>query len=343
MARLSVIVPIYNASKYLDKCIRSIVNQTFQDIEIILINDGSIDNSLSICSKYAEKDDRIKIINQDNKGVSVARNKGIEISTSQYITFIDPDDDIDIEMYKDMLNNIVENDCDVCLCNYMYKNRSKEKEIKLPFKEGKYEYNSIKKIIISMLGGSELDDEPIMGSVWRGIYKKDIIQKHLITFPINIRPMQDLVFIVEYLSVCKTLYINENSYYNYYIHANSAITGYKKGLWNNNKRVYDLLESIAIKNNIEVDKKQNLKNRLINMALGSISNEAHIDNRNKLKDKLNNISLILKDEKVKNSIGLVNSQKLKLRKKIILLCIKMKLSLPLYIYYFFIQRIKMNY
>ena len=96
--KISVIVPVYNSEKYIEKCIESIINQTYRNIEIIFINDGSTDESLNIIHKYKKLDNRIKVINQSNSGVSAARNKGIKNSIGDYITFVDSDDHIDSKM-----------------------------------------------------------------------------------------------------------------------------------------------------------------------------------------------------------------------------------------------------
>ena len=93
--KISVIVPIYNVEKYIDRCIKSIVNQTYKNLEIILINDGSLDKSGQICDTWESKDNRIKVIHQMNSGVSVARNTGLENATGEYVTFVDSDDYIE--------------------------------------------------------------------------------------------------------------------------------------------------------------------------------------------------------------------------------------------------------
>ena len=93
--KVSIVVPVYNVEKYLDRCIKSILNQKYQDMEIILINDGSTDNSLAICEKYREQDSRIIIINKANQGLSAARNDGVAAASGEYIMFIDSDDYID--------------------------------------------------------------------------------------------------------------------------------------------------------------------------------------------------------------------------------------------------------
>lgn len=107
---ISVIVPIFNISKYLDKCIESILNQSYSDLEIILVDDGSSDNSGSICDYYATMDKRIRVIHKENGGLVSARKAGLEIATGEYIAFIDGDDWIDAEMYSEMLELCIKND-----------------------------------------------------------------------------------------------------------------------------------------------------------------------------------------------------------------------------------------
>ena len=105
MKKISIIIPVYNSEKYLSKCIDSILNQTYKDFELLLINDGSKDNSLSIMKEYSLKDNRIKVIDQKNMGVAKTRNKGIELATGEYITFIDNDDTIQIDYLEKFLSN----------------------------------------------------------------------------------------------------------------------------------------------------------------------------------------------------------------------------------------------
>ncbi len=117
---ISVIVPVYNVEKYLDKCIKSIVNQTYQNLEIILIDDGSTDESAKICDLWAEKDERITVIHKANGGVSSARNMGLEHASGDYIGFIDSDDFIENDFYELLLNNMNEYNADVSRCIYRY-------------------------------------------------------------------------------------------------------------------------------------------------------------------------------------------------------------------------------
>lgn len=111
---VSVVVPIYNVEQFLPNCLESIINQTYDDLEIILINDGSTDGSLDICNKYASDDKRVRVVSQNNGGLSAARNTGIEISTGEYITFIDSDDEIELDMIEYLMRLIDDAEISVC-------------------------------------------------------------------------------------------------------------------------------------------------------------------------------------------------------------------------------------
>ena len=120
MDKISVIVPVYNVEKYLDKCVESIVNQTYKNLEIILVDDGSTDSCPEICDEWAKKDNRIKVIHKPNGGLSSARNAGMDSMTGSYIQFVDSDDYIKSNMIEVMYGNIIKGDYDVCVCNYSF-------------------------------------------------------------------------------------------------------------------------------------------------------------------------------------------------------------------------------
>src|SRR5699024_165398 len=103
MLKLSIIVPIYNSEKRLGRCLNSIINQSYKNIEIILVNDGSTDTSLEICNEFKKKDSRVKVINKENEGVALARNDGLLVATGDYIAFVDSDDYLDLTMYENLL------------------------------------------------------------------------------------------------------------------------------------------------------------------------------------------------------------------------------------------------
>ena len=128
MTKLSIIVPVYNVEDYLNRCIDSILSQTFTDFELILINDGSVDNSKNICEYYANKDSRVKVIHKENGGQSTARNIGLDIASGMYVGFVDSDDWITLDMYEYLINTIEETQSDVVTIELL----STKEDIQLP-------------------------------------------------------------------------------------------------------------------------------------------------------------------------------------------------------------------
>lgn len=117
---ISVIIPVYNVEKYLHRCLDSVIAQTYQNIEIICVDDGSIDESGRICDKYAVRDAHIKVIHQENQGLSAARNRGLDAAEGEYIAFVDSDDYILEDMYKKMLDKLLNYNVDLCVCQWQY-------------------------------------------------------------------------------------------------------------------------------------------------------------------------------------------------------------------------------
>ena len=114
--KISIIIPVYNVEKYLDRCIDSIINQSLKDIEIILVDDGSPDNCPQLCDEWAKKDSRIKVIHKENAGLGMARNTGMQHATGEYIAFIDSDDYVDLDMYAKLLEKAELHNADIVYC-----------------------------------------------------------------------------------------------------------------------------------------------------------------------------------------------------------------------------------
>jgi len=132
--KISVIIPVYNTSKYLENCLESLINQTLRDIEIICIDDGSTDNSIDILKEFAIKDNRIKILTQKNQGQSIARNAGIRVAKGEYIGFIDSDDWADVQMFEKLYNNAKTYDSDISMCSItVYDEKTQQYSVSNPY------------------------------------------------------------------------------------------------------------------------------------------------------------------------------------------------------------------
>ena len=195
-SKISVIVPIYNTAKYLENCLDSIVNQTLRELEIILVDDGSTDESGKIADTYAKKDQRIKVIHQKNAGQSAARNRGIKESTGDYLSFVDSDDQIEPVFYSTLLK-LYKDNTSVAVCGHQYrrlKDNSSKNLYQSPLKpRGK---NETKKAYIIKL----LVKDGRMYSCNNKLFKKEYIKDNNILFDTNINFAEDTKFVLDYLS-----------------------------------------------------------------------------------------------------------------------------------------------
>ena len=208
---ISIIVPVYNVEKYLNRCIDSILNQTFTDFELILIDDGSPDNCGVICDEYAKKDKRIKVIHKENGGLSSARNRGLDVAKGNYIGFVDSDDYININMYECLYNAIIKNNSDISICNFM---RVKEERVNTERNNIEKEYNYTNLEYIEEL----YKGNHVVTPAWNKLYKKNIFNN--IRYPIG-RIYEDAFIIHEILyNIKKITYIDSYLYY-YYLSENS--------------------------------------------------------------------------------------------------------------------------
>lgn len=215
MKKISVIVPVYNAEKYLEKCLDSLVNQTLKDIEIIVVNDGSTDGSEKILSKYKNK---IKIIHQKNSGVASARNNGMSVARGEYIAFVDSDDWVDKDMFLKLYQKAKANDMDVVECNFKYVFNNYEKNGVIDLKNDINNYDNIKKYFVNMF--------PV---IWNKIYKKDILKN--ITFKDGVWA-EDVEFLYRILPNIKTIGIISDKLYYYYQREMSESRHFDKRIYN---------------------------------------------------------------------------------------------------------------
>ena len=171
---VSIIIPVYNVEKYLDKCIASVVNQTYTNLEIILVDDGSPDNCPAICNEWQAKDNRIKVIHQENGGLSKARNEGLKIATGEFIGFVDSDDWIEPEMYETLLTALLESKADIAVCNYQVEYEKIKNTI--PSTKTKdirhYTAEEVLKLIFTIRGF-------IRTVVWNKLYKRILLVNNL--------------------------------------------------------------------------------------------------------------------------------------------------------------------
>lgn len=214
---ISVIIPVYNVAPYLDQCLESVINQTYNDWECILIDDGSKDNSGEICDKWGKIDSRFRIIHQINQGVSAARNSGIEESKGKFIVFIDSDDWVNPNYLSDMRNAILKHNSDLVITG----NNHHEPEGQITtFKPKKELYFKLNDNSTSEF----INNIGLFYGPYSKIFKADIIKKNNIKFPIDFSLGEDLLFNFQYLENIKYILCLPVANYNYRILNSGSLT-----------------------------------------------------------------------------------------------------------------------
>lgn len=294
---VSVIIPVFNSEKYLDKCITSVLNQNFSNLEVILIDDGSTDNSGTICDKYAKQDKRIVVKHIPNGGVSNARNIGIDISSGEYISFIDSDDYINENYIKELYNNLIETSSQLSLC-----------PIKVVSNEGAYIWNAPN----SILNFSNIDKELFInlnenfllyGPVNK-LYVSKVIKKNKIKFDINISYGEDLIFNFNYYKYIDRISITNSVYYSYVQdNIQSLSKKYYENKFENGKIIhYCLLDFFKSKNLTDSQCCQLLYGRLFDDVYNSMFLINHPMFNKGMRNKIAYIKSILNDNELGNCL-----------------------------------------
>jgi glycosyltransferase involved in cell wall biosynthesis len=232
-AKISIIMPVYNVEKYLKQCLESVINQTMPEIEIICVNDGSTDASPQILKEFAQKDDRIKIINKENGGIASARNRGLEYATGEYIGFVDSDDWIEPHMYETLYNNAKKHDSDMVMCSaHIYDDTAQKMRYDMPYFTLERLDESFDDIIFD-----HTHQNLIFGinvTAWNKLYESKFIQENNIRFQEGLDFEDNPFFYETYLKAKKVSLIRDQLYFYRVNRKGSFITS-------GNKRFFDIV------------------------------------------------------------------------------------------------------
>lgn len=250
MPKVSIIIPVYNSENYISKCLDSVLNQTFDDIEIICIDDGSTDKSFNILNKYNIKEKRIILLTQENKGQGEARNKALDIAKGEYIYFLDSDDYIEPNLIEECIKKFNETNADLICFNTEVFGDTSSRLFKRTEK-----YALLKFCGLLTLTGEIRDTLNVY--LWNKMFKNDIIQKYKLRFP-NDLYYEDISFSKSYFLMTNKIYMDMRRFYHYRIHENSIMT-------KTYKQNYAILDHFknwnVILNNISIDKDLFIKNK----------------------------------------------------------------------------------
>ena len=334
---ISIIVPVYNVEKYLSQCMDSLINQTFRDIEIICVNDGSTDGSLEILEQYAKKDYRIKIFTQKNTGLSGARNTGIEHATGCYTMFVDSDDWIDLDTCENAFSIANQYKVDLVLWGYIreFDNIAKEKKL---YKDGSCYFtdkDAKEKIFRRCIGlyGEELAHPEHMDSivtVWGKLYRTSLIKGVRFVDTKEIGTEDALFNIYALFSISGAYYLDECKNHYRKNNQSSLTKGYNSNMFRQWQRLYDYIEKFIGDNNLPDAYQEALENRI---ALGIVALGLNIIRGKELSffKKVKSIKQILKTDRYHTSYKKLQFKYFPLHWKVFFSFAKCKFATGMYI------------
>lgn len=236
--KVSIIVPVYNVEKYIERCINSLRNQTINDVEIILVDDCSTDSSLEICKRIAKEDSRIIVIHKVNEGAGMARNAGLNVATGEYVGFIDSDDFVDEKMYETLIERAKKYNSDLVMSGMAFVDgnmfsEAGERVLKSYFDaDTQFETeDDLKKLRMGIVGArpEDVDDSRYGMSAAKNLFKNEIIKKNNIVFESERKMIsEDALFMIDYISCIKKAIGIPEAFYNYCRNGNSISKSYKK-------------------------------------------------------------------------------------------------------------------
>lgn len=318
---VSIVVPIYNVEKYLDKCVCSIINQTYKNLEIILVNDGSPDNCKAIIENYKTTDSRIKVINKSNGGLSDARNVGLDLATGDYICFIDSDDYVELDMVEIVIDKLKKSNADVLIF-------SSYNEI-VDLNE-----NIIEKNIVELNQNDPNSMLSIVGYAWNKMYKTSYIKSNNFLFEKGLSLVEDVVFNEKIINNTKKIdYINKPLYHYINRMRTTLVKQYHEDSYNLIKKGFNSRKKIIF-NLFGINKKSKeiIAESYINGIRYCCSNMFFYKNNLSFKSKYNNLKKMINDNETIYQIKIYRDKTL--FDKLIKISVKYRQVFLLYIMYY---------
>lgn len=321
---ISVIVPIYNVSKYLDRCMESLLNQTYRHMEIIMVDDGSPDDCGIKCDRYARKDARVRVIHKENEGLGMARNSGLAIAHGDYVAFIDSDDYAERDMIERLYRRMQECNADTCFCRYYDTSADGEDVLaRETYQKELYRGKEVKEVLLGMVGAEAENpgDVEIGLSVWKGLYTLQIIRENGIRFPSEREYIsEDIVFHMQYLLKAGSVAVERTPGYHYCDNDTSLTKSYKADRFEMEKVLFEKEKQELKQAFPEEVYVQRLYKAFIGRVRRCIAQEVSGNPNRKMARK--NIRKICQDPVVRKVIDAYNGNNLQLTKRLVNLLIK---------------------
>ena len=301
MPSISVIVPVYQAEKFLHRCLDSVARQTFSDWELILVDDGSTDGSAALCDRFAAKDSRVRVYHRKkNQGVSEARNLGLNEAKGDYIAFLDADDCYESHALETLWNLREQSGADTVGCAHtnLFPDGSSAVELLLP--SGVYRQDSIRKQIVYPLLGDRLQAPVFNGFIWRYLFSASLLRSRRISF--EGAYLEDELFLMEYFCGSQKLAVTDVPLYRYFLNPNSATHKYMKDFLQTFSRFMERKEALAAKCGLEAARPQWRESSNWAGLLIAIGNEYARDNPKSIRQRQNTVKELCRRPEMEKAI-----------------------------------------
>ncbi len=319
---ISVVIPIYNSEQYLEECIVSVINQTYRNLDVLLINDGSKDTSLNICKKYEKIDSRIRVISKENEGVSATRNRGIKEAKGQWITFIDADDIVGETYIYELVQGISE-DSDICFVNSTkdFSKMSTAEDISSQ-STMQLDKTTLQLFERGLLNKYAIKTPIHLTSACAKLYKVDFLLCNQIFFPLDITKSEDAVFnMLVYHQAKKGAWCNKNLYY-YRMNTASATHKYDVNVVENYKKHLEIIQKFyAEKKYFEYENDFDVR-VCFDFIYCIVNKFCHMNNYKRYKDRKLEFLTELEQDPFKKSFQNIKSEEFSIPEKLFIFCIK---------------------
>lgn len=324
--KVSIIVPVYNVENYIERCIDSLINQTLIEIEIILVDDGSTDDSGNICDRYETMDDRIKVIHKKNEGQGLSRNKGLDIATGKYVIFLDSDDYYELDTCESLFNKMESVNADMCSFGYEI-DSPKGDIVRVPIiKEDVYENQRVSTEFVLHFFGDDPSDDNLRGfSSCMSCFKLDIIKEHNIYFPSEREILtEDTVFCLEYLKYARKVITVSKVYYHYCQKEDSFSQGFRADRMEKTKKMVSILEGYAKGYNVLDLVNERLAMYVWVNLMAYLKQDVRRIGEKKYSEIYVDIHNIIYDEEIRSRLLVIKIRNLSYKQRILMLCVKIR-------------------
>lgn len=323
---LSVIIPVYNTAPYLMRCIESICTQTLRELEIILVDDGSTDESREICDRMLETDTRIRVIHKKNEGQGIARNEGIAIASGKYVAFVDSDDYMECDSYEYVIGKIEQSGAQLVCFGYIQEDEKGHIVSAPGVRDAEYEGTQINKEFVTHFFGDDPNDDNLRGvSACMSIYRLDIIKNNNIQFLSERKVFsEDTLFNLDYCKYVKKVIACSRVLYHYCLHESSFTKGYQKNRFELTLYFAKVLEKYAKEFQIENEVYDRIRRNLWISLMDSIKQEVYLLSQRSYREVKEKIKSICEQERVQRLLRELNVSGLGRKQVIFCECIKRK-------------------